>query len=520
MKFLQQFLATWKRVPIGKRIGLLTFTVVAVVGASMAYSRVTAPTWAVLYGNVDDAQASAVLAKLDAKGIQHQIAGNGTRIMVPQEQLVTARLALAADGINGRSMPEGWAILDKEGLATSDMKQRIDYQRALEGELARTLMGIDAVDTATVHLTLPEKPIYAGSTTDITKPTASVLLGLKRPLVADETDTITNLVAGAVEGLTVANVTVASADGTILHAAGDAASDSSVSTSKALKAAQEFDSAQSARLTILARQLTQRPDASVVVKAELNLDATSTETETVDPTKQVPSASHEATENWTGTGSPTGGTVGVDGGPLPNATGSNGTYSKSDKTVTYEGGKSVIKTTQTPGSVKRMSVAVVVPYDATAGDSTVDPADVSRVVGAAAALDLKRGDTIEVATVAAGPVPTTVATPTTTTPVPAGLPVTVLAGVGGGIFLFMLFLLTRRRKRSRKRGAAAPAGPALDAGDTMALPAVFANAMADNRSDQQSGKAETASIRADLDRMANETPESLAALLSSWLTKG
>ena len=513
MKFTQQFMATWKRVPVRKRLGLAFVAVAVAIGASMAWTRLNAPTWVVLYGNVDDAQASAVLAKLDAKGIQHQMGGNGTRVLVPQTDLVTARLALAADGVGGKAMPEGWSIMDKEGLATSDMKQRVDYQRALEGEVAKTLMGMDAVSSATVHLTLPEKPIYAGSSTDLAKPTASVVLDLKRPLVADETETVANLVAGAVEGLVVSNVTVASTDGSMLHAAGDtAAGGGTVTSTKALKATQEFESSLSTRLTSLARQLTQRADASVVVRAELSFDETSTETESVDPTKQAPQADHTFSETWTGTGSTAGGTVGVDGGPLPTTAGSsNGTYKKEEKTTTYAGGRSVTKTVQTPGSVKRMSVAVVVPYDATAGDPTFDPADVSRVVGAAAAIDATRGDTIEVATVAAGPVPTTVAPATTTTPVASGASPVVLGGGGGGLFLVFLVFLMRRRKR--KKAAAVSAGAAGPGADGTGVPPAYAMPA-------EPTNADAASIKADLDRMANETPESLAALLSSWLTKG
>lgn len=516
MKF-QQLMGTWKRVPIGKRILLISVALVAIVGGSMAYSRITAPTYAVLYGNVDDAQASEVLAKLDAKGISYQLAGNGTRIMVPEESLVSARLALAADGFDGRAMPEGWSILDNEGLATSDMKQRIDYQRALQGELAKTLMGIDAVNTATVNLTMPEKPLYAGSQTDGAKPTASVLLDLNRDLSDNEVETVSNLVASSVEGLTVANVTVASSDGTILHAAGDSpAAGTSVTTSKAMKATHEYETALSDRLTVLARQLTQRPDASVVVKAELSFDEQTTETETVDPAQQVPTAEHQSTEEWTGTGSPAGGTVGVDGGPLPNASDSNGTYKKDDKTTTYAGGRSVTKVVQSPGAIKRMSVAVVVPFDDAEGDPAVDPADVSRVIGAAAALDETRGDTIEVATVAAGPVPTTVAPTPTVTPVTTGVSTPVLGGVGGFIFLAVLFFLFRRKKKNKatRPAAAAELAPA-DAyaiPPTLAVPAISVS--------NEAVKAETASIKADLDRMAAETPESLAALLSSWLTKG
>ena len=173
--FAQQSVIKVKSMSIGQRVVIVVGIAAVVIAGSMGWSKVNQPTWAVLYGNLDDAHASAVLAKLDAKGVQHQLDGNGTRILVPKDQLARVRLDLAAQGVSGQSVPAGWSILDSEGLATSDMRQRIDYQRALEGELARTLMAMDAVSAATVHLTLPEKPIYAGSTADNqAQPTASV----------------------------------------------------------------------------------------------------------------------------------------------------------------------------------------------------------------------------------------------------------------------------------------------------------------------------------------------------------
>lgn len=522
MKFPQQLLAFWKKVPVGKRVLLVTMAVAVVIGGSMAYTRVTTPTYSVLYANVDDAQASSVLAKLDAKGIAHKMEGNGTRILVPADQLVAARIEMAAQGIGDRTMPAGWSLLDNQGLATSDARQKIDFQRALEGELAKTLMAMDAIDTAQVHLTLPEQPIYAGAASQNAVPsTASVVLALKRPLSADEVETVANLVASSVQGLTVNNITVASTDGTLLHAPGDnPGAGGTLTTSKAMKATQEFETAQSDRLTALARQLTLRPDASVVVRAELNFDETQVENETVDPTKQVPAAEHTLNETWTGTGSPTGGTVGVDGGPLPGGANGNGTYNKDEKTTTYEGGKTVIKTVQTPGSVKRLSVAVVVPFDE---NSAVDPttlsADVSSLIGAAAGLDAARGDTIKVATVSAGAVPTTTTVAPTVTPVTSGLPIPVLAGVGGGIFLFMVVLLMKRKKSKKSKKVGKGATKDDDEQTVLeSLPAM--NWTPDAKANAEQHKAETASIRADLDRMANETPESLAALLSSWLTKG
>ena len=521
MKFSQDLGARWKAMPVSRRITMLAIVVGTLVGGSMAWSRINQPTWAVLYSNLDDAQASAVLAKLDAKGISHKVDGNGTRISVPKQSLIQARLNLAADGVTGKTVPAGWSILDKEGLATSDLKQRVDYQRALEGELSITLMSMAAISSAAVHLTLPEKPIYAGSKADSVKPTASVLLGLRRPLAGDETDTVTNLVASAVENLTVGNFTVASTDGLILHAPGDVAGNGGVTSSKAFKATRDYEAARSAELSALAARLTQQPGAQVAVRAELDYAESTIETETVDPTKQVPTAVQADEETWTGSGgTAAGGTVGVDGGPLPGANGaSTGTYSKKGSTTQYAGGRTVTKTVGAPGTIKKLSIAVVVPFDDTGNGPAVDEAAISRVIGAAAGIDTTRGDTIEVATVPATITPTT-AVPTATTPVvPGGLPVPIVAGAGGGLFL--LFLIFKLRGRKKKKKATAAALEALNQlqGNNDLAHGVPANWASNAPAGMAAARQETDSIRADLDRMANETPESLAALLSTWLSK-
>jgi flagellar M-ring protein FliF len=510
----QQSVAKIKSMSIGQRASAAIAIVALVIGGSFVWNKANQPTWAVLYGNLDDAHASAVLAKLDSAGVQHKIDGNGTRILVPKDQLAKVRINLASQGVSGQSVPAGWSILDSEGLATSDMRQRIDYQRALEGELARTLMAMDAVSAATVHLTLPEKPLYAGSASDAqAQPTASVLLGLRRTLTDSETNTVANLVAAAVEGLTVKNVTVASTDGTILHAPGDAGS--AGGTSQALKATRDYEAAVSADLTALARQLTQRSDASVVVRAQLNYDSQSVETETVDPAKQVPTAKRDYTETWSGTGgTAAGGTVGVDGGPLPANGGSsgNGNYAKEEHTTTYEGGKTVTKTVQTPGKLTHLSVAVVVPFDDASGAPPLDAASIAKVVGAAAGLDATRGDTIEVATVPAKlTTPDTTPAPTTT-PKAAPLPVPAVAGgAAGAVFVIMLLVGRTRRRKAAKRASAGAAPEERVVTRTVA-------AAAPARPTEES-RVEAEAIRSDLARLANETPESLAALLSTWLAK-
>ena len=124
----------------------------------------------VLYPAVWGAAAKA----LDDAGITYKLTGNGTAISVSQGDLGRARLALSAAGVtDDKSMP-GYKVLDSQGLTVSDFKQQVDYKRAIEGELANTLMAMDGVDTARVILSLPEKALFKD---DQDQPRASVLIG-------------------------------------------------------------------------------------------------------------------------------------------------------------------------------------------------------------------------------------------------------------------------------------------------------------------------------------------------------
>jgi flagellar M-ring protein FliF len=228
-----------------------------------------------------------------------------------------------------------------------------------------------------------------------------------------------------------------------------------------------------------------------------------------------------SSEKWTGSGgAAAGGTVGVDGGPTAGANGaSTGTYQKDESTTQYAGGHTVTKTVGAPGTVKKLSIAVVVPFDDTGNGPAVDEAAISRVIGAAAGIDTTRGDTIEVATVPATITPTTVAA-TPTPVVPGGLPVPVVGGAGGGLFvLFVIFKLRGRKKKKKATVAAREALNQLQQQSNDLSAGVPANWASNAPAGMAAARQETDSIRADLDRMANETPESLAALLSTWLSK-
>jgi flagellar M-ring protein FliF len=501
----------------------------------VAYQKVNQPTWAVLEANVNDATASTILAGLDAHGIAHKVDGNGTRILVPKEQLASSRLALAGDGITAQPQPAGFdEIFAKQGLASSDFEQRVNYERALEGELARTLLTMQPVAGARVQLSIPQQSIFIGNgTSTADKPTASVVLSLRRDLTRAESDTIANVIASGVEGLTPQQVTIAASDGTMLRAAGSDQTTTGGSTHN-IDVTREFETALSTRLTDLARTLTGQPNAKVEVRAVLDFTQSSVEKEVIDPTTNTPTAQHETTEKWTGSGGTAGGVAGSGGGPVAASGSSNGTYDKTDKTITFTpGDRTITKSTTSTPTVTRLTVAVVVPVPPDkAGKvvSSVDDATLSRVLGPAAGIDTKRGDTIEVAVVPAAVTDTGNLITAQPTPVAPAAPKTTLVGEaagGGAVLMLIVTMMMRRRRKKKERSVAAQSPTMVAAGGKKAKkgkkgvadPAdgmpMAARAATSGDPDRQA----VDEIKGDLERMLAESPESLAGLLSTWMAK-
>ena len=573
----------WKALTIGHRVIILTTVVGLSVGGYIAYGKATATKYSVLFANLDDKTASDVLAKLDAKGIPHELEANGTRILVPTDQLASSRLELASVGVTGQAVPKGFdEIFSNQGLASSDFEQRVNYERALEGELARTLLAMEPVAGASVQLSIPQQSIFIGDgSTPGEKPTASVMLSLKRPLTAAETSTVANMIASSVEGLTPQQVTIASSDGTLLQAAGeDTSAGGSGATAKNLQVTRDYETTMADRLTQLARTISGEPGATVQVRAVLDFTQSSTEHETIDPTKNTPTADHTTTESWSGTGSTAGGTTGSSGGPIGAGTnGGNGTYSKSDHTTTFTpGDRTITKSTQTSPTVTKLSIAVVVPVataspnaaaaaaavaaaaaatsatattvagatatttaatttpTTTLATSTVDSAMLSRLIGSAAGIDATRGDTIEVAIVPAvatdtGALITNQSLQPATPPVKPLTTVYAEAAGGGAVAMLLLVMIMRRRRKKKEKLQALINGDATgrkgnkkkgskkdgaaDPTDVMPVVPGRMTPVADTDPD----RVAVDEIKGDLEKMLAESPESLAALLSSWMAK-
>jgi flagellar M-ring protein FliF len=172
--------------------------------------------YSVLYSGLRPADASAIVAELDAKGVTYELKDQGTTIMVPKGESDSVRLAIVRSDapLKGSS---GFELFNKSDMGLTDFAQKINYQRALQGELARTIMMMDGIENARVHLTIPERTLFRGNRSE---PKAAVTLTLQRGQAVDEARVagIQRLVAAAVPDLKLADVVVLDEVGRIISA--------------------------------------------------------------------------------------------------------------------------------------------------------------------------------------------------------------------------------------------------------------------------------------------------------------
>src|SRR5687767_5469814 len=220
---LEQVKSRALRVYNGFTPGQRTITVLAVAGlliGGMMFAKWAAtPTMVPLFTSLNAEDAAGITESLTGKGVPYELADGGSSVLVPQDKVYQLRVDLSAEGMpTGETV--GYDLLDKQGITTSEFRQKVDYQRALEGELSKTITAIDGVEAATVHVVIPEDDIFAE---DAKKPTASILVKNDpgKTLEPQQVQAVVNLVASSVEGLDPTQVTLADDKGTVLSAPGE-----------------------------------------------------------------------------------------------------------------------------------------------------------------------------------------------------------------------------------------------------------------------------------------------------------
>ncbi|MHB1740532.1 MAG: flagellar basal-body MS-ring/collar protein FliF [Actinomycetes bacterium] len=378
--------------------GQKTVTVVAVlalVAGGLLFSQwLSRPSYSPLFSNLSPTDASAIVDKLSTSKIPYQLADGGATILVPANQVYAQRLAMAGDGLPA-STQSGYSLLDKQGITTSQFVQQVTYQRALSGELAKTIEAISGVTSAVVQLAIPQQDAFA---VDSPAPSASVLVatGPGVTLTPQQVQAIVNLVSSSVVGMSPGSVSVTDANGDVLAAPGSTGVVGAANSAQQQQTL-DYQNRLAASLTQMLDQVVGAGHAQVTVTAQLDFDATRTTTESfVQPPKTAaPLSSSSTTETYKGSGTPVGGVLGPGNIAVPNGTGGASTYSKSSSTVDNAVGKVVQVSQAAPGSVQRLGIAVLLDSKAAPGVST---AQIQSLVSAAAGVVPTRGDTVQVAT--------------------------------------------------------------------------------------------------------------------------
>lgn len=345
-----------------------------------------APTWVPALSNVPLESVSSLTDKLDQAGVKYRLERGGADIMVGANDLAKARVALAKGGIPNAGRP-GLELFDQPSWGMTDFTQRINYRRALEGELERTVGQMQGIDKAQVHLVLHETDGFAAQD----RPTeASVVLKLKSGDPDPEIiKGIAHLVASSVEGLTSDHVTIVDDAGRLLSEA-DEPSTAAGLTSRQLEMQREVEDYTRAKAEKIVAQMVGSTNMRVQVSAAMSFDQIQRTTAAVDPDKQVVAAEQKAEI-----------TPGAQGGAAQNNT-----------STTYENTRSTEQFVSAPGTIKRLTVAVLVADHAPPAGSKAAPTkrtpdelkQIETLVRSAVGADSTRGDVVSVVSVPFAPI--------------------------------------------------------------------------------------------------------------------
>lgn len=355
-----QFREFYKTLSPVKRVSMIAASVLALFVVFLIIFMASGRNYAPLFTNVPSDQLPLIATKLTQKNIPFRIDTDGTSILIPKELLHSTQMALMAEMGSNKMGSIGLELFEKQDLGTTSYAQRINYQRALQGELMRAINTLDAVKQSRVILALPPKKTFLE---EGGQPSASVVLDLQpgKQLNDDQVRGITHLVASAVENLEAENVTVVDSRGKVLSRQSQGATAASAELQE-IKQKQERE-LESRVESILAR-VVGNGKVIVRVNAQLNPRQTSSVEESIDPDKTAVRSTVNEEEKLDGsrtnpTGVP-GARSNLPGAQDTGQVGFNQNVHKESKVTNFEVPKTVKNIKEGPGAIERVSVAVLV----------------------------------------------------------------------------------------------------------------------------------------------------------------
>jgi flagellar M-ring protein FliF len=394
---VQQFQALWKRQKTSQKVTLVALLLAAAILIPILITWATQTTYAVAFSGLSERDAGAVVEELTSQGISYKLEGSST-ILVPSDQVYNVRLKMASAGLPQKGTTVGYELFDASSLGMTEFTQKVNYQRAVQGELERTIGSLNSVEAVSVHIVVPEKTLLSSSQQE---PTASIMVKTKSgtALDAGQVRSITHLVAASIEGLKSENVVVVDSEGNMLASGATTGSDAAaaaVTDSRRLAELSASKDIQNKAQLMLDSVL--GPDKAIV-QANVTLDWTQREftSQTYDPNPSAVRSSSTTSETYSTDGSTVGGIPGAASNlpdPVNETTTGTGSssYQRTDTTTNYELASTQSHEIIEPGQIKQISVSVLV-------DSITDPTQLNvlkNAVSAAVGIDAERGDSLAV----------------------------------------------------------------------------------------------------------------------------
>lgn len=382
------------------------------------------PDYRVLYSNLSDRDGGAIIESLQQMNIPYKFAEGGGALLVASNQVHEARLKLASQGLpKGGNV--GFELMENQKFGITQFAEQVNYQRALEGELARSVQSIGAVAAARVHLAIPKPSVFVK---EQQKPSASVVLSLQggRMLDSAQVSAIIHLISSSVPEMSAKNVTVVDQNGTLLSASHDGANGDGMDANQ-LKYVQQVEQSYIKRIEALLIPLLGANNVRAQVTANIDFSRIEQTAEIYKPNQNPAESvirSQQSSEAMNGSGLDAGGIPGAltnqppapatapivaaAGMPGGTATGNNANLSNLQKesTVNYEVDRTIRHTVLPVGSIKRLSVAVVVNGNRKVVDAEGKSADkplsdaekeqINNLIRDAMGFDQNRGDSLNV----------------------------------------------------------------------------------------------------------------------------
>lgn len=470
------------------------------------YSYASKPSFSTLYTGLAPTDSSNITQALAGAGIPYRVSSGGTEVDVQSGQESAAQVALASKGLPN-SGHVGFEIFDKQSLGATDFQQQVDYQRALEGELDRTLQQISGVTNADVQLVIPQDSLFA---TQSTQASASALITTSQQLDSSTVRGIAHLISGAVKGLKPEQVTLTDQTGALLWPDGSTGSGTGAAAAT-IQADQQYSTQLTSAIDGLLAQTLGPGKAQARVHADLNVDQTTLDKVTYG--KGAASSTSSDTEQLQSKGGGAALPAGTSSN-VPNATSATGTNSSSNykhqvSNTQYGLDRTVQHTVVAPGTVNKLDIALLV-------DSSVPAAQASALkqsVAAMAGLDPKRGDTIELSRISFAKLPTATATAPKLGPLanPIGLAKYVAIALAALVFLFLM-----RRGLKRREGESL-AGEPVWLREIEGPTPIAELEVAPVRTALDPAQERRATVRGQVEEIVRREPEQVAAQIGQWL---